>query len=161
MSESKTTDIKEMADKASDFAKNIWLAGLGAYGKTVDEAQGAYQKVTDKVKEASESTKLFDDLVEKGKKLETDTQEKLSEVREKANVNLEDRLAKVKESMSLSLKNPFISTDDKLEEIAEKLDQILAALEKQATPPTATKSTAAKTTTRKTTTRKTAASKSA
>ncbi|MEC8543440.1 MAG: hypothetical protein VXY89_07775, partial [SAR324 cluster bacterium] len=46
-----------------------WLAGLGAYGKAVDEAHTQYKKVTDKVekvKGASDQSELFDELVEKG-----------------------------------------------------------------------------------------------
>ena len=30
----------KVTDKASEIAKNIWLAGLGAYGKAVEDAQG-------------------------------------------------------------------------------------------------------------------------
>ncbi len=128
MSEEKTLEIKE---KATDLAKNIWLAGLGAYGKAVDEAQGTYQKVTEKVKVASESANLFDDLVEKGKALEGTTQEKLLEVKEKANVNLEERLAKVKESMTFNFKKADTkSADELLEEISQKLDLVLAAVDK-------------------------------
>ncbi len=33
-------DKSKVTDKASEIAKNIWLAGVGAYGRAVDEAQG-------------------------------------------------------------------------------------------------------------------------
>lgn len=150
MAEDKTKEIKEMAEKASDLAKNIWLAGLGAYGKAFDEAQGTYQKVTDKVKQAQESTKMFDDLVEKGKELEGETQEKLQEVKEKANVNLEERLSKVKESLTFNFKKSSDS-DDLLGEISTKLDLVLSALENKETKAPAKKAA----------TRKAAASKTA
>ena len=52
--------IKETVNNAEEFARKIWLAGLGAYGKSVDEAQGRYEKIS------SEANKLFDDLVAKG-----------------------------------------------------------------------------------------------
>ena len=32
-------DKPKVSEKASEIAKNIWLAGLGAYGKAVDDAQ--------------------------------------------------------------------------------------------------------------------------
>jgi hypothetical protein len=150
MAEEKTKEIKEMAEKASDLAKNIWLAGLGAYGKAFDEAQGTYQKVTDKVKQAQESTKMFDDLVEKGKELEGETQGQLQEVKEKANVNLEERLSKVKESLTFNFKKSSDS-DDLLGEISTKLDLVLSALETKETKAPA----------KKTATRKAAASKTA
>ena len=30
----------KVTDKASEIAKNIWLAGVGAYGKAVEDALG-------------------------------------------------------------------------------------------------------------------------
>ncbi len=47
---------KNVSDKASEIAKNIWLAGLGAYGKTFDEAQGRLERL-DKASGASETTR--------------------------------------------------------------------------------------------------------
>lgn len=134
-------EIKEMAEKASDLAKNIWLAGLGAYGKALDEAHGQYEKVSEKVNK--ESSRLFDELVAKGKKLEGETQSKLSEVKEKSSANLEERLAQVKGSLNFTSKNVEIMTQ--LEEVSSKLDLVLEAL-------------GAKTTAKKVTTKKAASS---
>ena len=122
MPESK--DIKELADKASETAKNIWLAGLGAYGKALDEAQDQFDKVTDKVNK--ESTRLFDELVAKGKKLESETSEKLTEAKEKSSANLEDRLTQVKESLTFTSK--AAQQSDQLDEVSKKLDLIIEAL---------------------------------
>ena len=55
----------KVTDKASEIAKNIWLAGLGAYGKAVEDAQGRLEK-------ALEPPKLFRDLVKAGTALEED-----------------------------------------------------------------------------------------
>lgn len=129
-------EVKEMAEKASDLAKNIWLAGLGAYGKALDEAQGQYEKVSERVNK--ESSRLFDELVAKGKKLEGDTQSRLTEVREKSSATLEERLATVKESLSFTSKTA--ETSAKLDEIAKKLDLVIDALgAKSTTKKTATK----------------------
>ena len=49
--------------KPGDVAKNIWLAGVGAYGRAVEEAQGRIEK-------AMEPPKLFRDLVQAGTALE-------------------------------------------------------------------------------------------
>lgn len=119
-----TKEIKEMAEKASDLAKNIWLAGLGAYGKALDEAQGQYEKVSEKVNK--ESTRLFDELVAKGKKLEGETQVKFNEVKEKSSATLEERLAQVKDSMNFTSKNAEVASQ--LEELSGKLDLVLEAL---------------------------------
>lgn len=126
MSENKK-DFKEFTDKASETAKNIWLAGLGAYGRAFDEAQGQYGKVSEKVNK--ESGRLFEELVSKGKKLEDETSEKFSEVKEKSSASLDERLAQVKQSLS------FTSRSSQIEEISAKLDKVLDALavEKKAT----------------------------
>ena len=34
----------KVTDKASEIAKNIWLAGVGAYGKAAGEAQERLEK---------------------------------------------------------------------------------------------------------------------
>ena len=49
--------IKEKVNQAEDLARKIWLAGIGAYGKGFDEAQGQYEKLN------TEATKLFNELV--------------------------------------------------------------------------------------------------
>ena len=124
-----TKEIKEMAEKASDLAKNIWLAGLGAYGKALDEAHGQYEKVSEKVNK--ESSRLFDELVAKGKKLEGETTSKLNEVKEKSSASLEERLAQVKGSLNFTSKNAELQSQ--LEDVSGKLDLILEALGAKAT----------------------------
>jgi len=125
-----TKEIKEMAEKASDLAKNIWLAGLGAYGKALDEAQGQYEKVSEKVNK--ESTRLFDELVAKGKKLEGETSHKLHEVKEKSTATLEERLSQVKGSLTFTSKSTDLATQ--IEELSSKLDLVLEALGAKAAP---------------------------
>lgn len=119
-------DLKEIANKASETAKNIWLAGLGAYGKAVDETQEQYGKVSEKVNK--ESGRLFDELVAKGKKLESETTEKLNNAKEKTETSLEERITLVKESLK------FTTTGSQLEEINEKLDKVLAAVAPKKAP---------------------------
>lgn len=131
-------ELKEIAEKASDLAKNIWLAGLGAYGKALDEAQDQYGKVSEKVNK--ESSRLFDELVAKGKKLEGETQVKLNEVKEKSAATLEDRLAQVKETLAFPSKSNELAA--KVEELSAKLDLIIDAL--GAKPAAAPKKVAAK-----------------
>ena len=150
MAESK--DIKEMAEKASDLAKNIWLAGLGAYGKAIDEAQEQYDKVSGKVTEkvetaknstSEESTKLFDELVAKGKKLEGETSEKFDEVKEKTASNLEERLAQVKSSLSFASRGDN-NVEAQLDDLSKKLDLIIDALGAKAAPKKTVKKAASK-----------------
>lgn len=53
-----------LTERAGDFAKNIWLAGLGAYGE-------AYDEMTNQQKSIKELPLLFKELVEKGAGIES------------------------------------------------------------------------------------------
>jgi len=115
----KVKDIKEakIADKASEVAKSIWLAGLGAYGKAFDEAVSQYGKVS------KETSKVFDDLVELGKKLDSESQAKLSKAKDKTTATIEDRINKVRNSVNIG--SLSIGTDNaKIEEVNAKVDAL-------------------------------------
>jgi len=117
---SKIDTIKEKVNQAEDLARKIWLAGIGAYGKGFDEAQGQYEKLN------TEATKLFNELVEKGEKLETDAKEKIES--EKANVktNVETRVKEVREKLGLDSDD----SDKKIEELSAKIDALTEAVSK-------------------------------
>ncbi len=68
-------DKGNVSDKASEIAKNIWLAGLGAYGKAFDEAQDRLDKAS------KEPPRLFKDLVKKGEELEDEVRDSLASIR--------------------------------------------------------------------------------
>lgn len=55
-----------------DIARKIWLAGVGAYGRAYDEAQGAAEKF------AAGANHTFDELVAKGEKIEDTVREAIS-----------------------------------------------------------------------------------
>ncbi|RLA53145.1 MAG: hypothetical protein DRQ65_06335, partial [Gammaproteobacteria bacterium] len=79
----------KVTDKASEIAKNIWLAGVGAYGKAVEDAQGRLEKVS------MEPPKLFRDLVKAGSALEDDAREAL-ETTAAARSSVEERINRVR-----------------------------------------------------------------
>lgn len=109
--------IKGKVTEAEEFARKIWLAGIGAYGKGFDEAQGRYEKVS------AEASKVFDELVVKGSKLETEAKDKLQ-----VKTNVEARVADVRKKLGLD----NASTDEKVEELSAKIDALTAAVAKLA-----------------------------
>lgn len=118
-----TKDEKSNIDRAGDLAKNVWLAGLGAYGKAFDEAKDVYEKAS------KETPKLFDDLVKKGEELEAETLDVINETKEKVSKgrfsdSLEDRLHKVRGAFSFG----GDSSED-LTRIEDKLDTLLKAVD--------------------------------
>jgi poly(hydroxyalkanoate) granule-associated protein len=56
-----------------DVARKIWLAGVGAYGKMYEQAQGQFEKVSDAAQE------VFEQLVEQGEKVEELVKTKLAQ----------------------------------------------------------------------------------
>ena len=112
-------DKGNVSDKASEIAKNIWLAGLGAYGKAFDEAQGRLDKVS------KEPPRLFKDLVRKGAEFEDEVRDSLASIRKTSTSSVEERIRKVRENFNLSL----TSRGTDLAEINAKLDTLTAKVD--------------------------------
>jgi len=114
--------IKETANSAEEMARKIWLAGLGAYGKGYEEVKGRIESLS------TESNKLFDDLVVKGEKLETEGKDKVKQVKDDvlAKTEVESRIETVRSKLG------FGKTDNeaKLEELSAKIEELTAAITK-------------------------------
>jgi hypothetical protein len=114
-----------LTDKASEVAKSIWLAGLGAYGKAFDEAVNQYGKVS------KETSKMFDDLVEVGRKLDSESHAKLTKAKSKTTATIEERINKVRGSVNLGALSiggdsaKIEELNSKIDVLSEKLDALL------------------------------------
>ncbi len=120
-------DKNKVTDKAGEIAKNIWLAGVGAYGKAVDEAQGSIKKAT------SEPPKLFRDLVKAGAQLEEDA----NGARAAAKSSVEERISRVRENFHMQRPariEDLQSLHKKVDKLTRKIDAISRLLEAQAAP---------------------------
>ena len=110
--------IKSKLNDAEDFARKVWLAGLGAYGKSVEEAQGRYEKLS------TEASKMFDDLVKKGETLEDDARTKFKETTNE----VESRVNDVRQKLGLEPD----TADQRIDELAAKIDALTEAVAKLA-----------------------------
>ena len=153
-------DKSKVTDKASEIAKNIWLAGVGAYGRAVDEAQGRLEKA------GVEPPKLFRDLVKAGAALEEEAREAI-EAGQNARSSVQDRINRVRESFNLQRPargEDLLALHEKIDRLSNRIDALTETLNASAlVKPQRKKSapgrkTAAK---RKTTVKKTAARKRA
>lgn len=124
-SESKKSSKKNVASQAGDFAKNIWLAGLGAYGRAFDEAQERYDSAS------KEAPRLFTELVEKGKKFESTARSKITESPlMDTKQSIEERISKMRSGMGFG---SGVSHDDlkrlekKVDLLTKKVDQLASA----------------------------------
>ncbi len=114
---SKLDTIKQKLDVAEDLARQIWLAGLGAYGKSIDEVQGRYEKLN------TQASETFNELVEKGKGIESSTKDKIVE-----KTAVDQRVADVRKKLGLDSSE----TDKKIEELSAKVDALTEAVAKLA-----------------------------
>lgn len=128
----------KVSDKASEIAKNIWLAGVGAYGKAVEDAQGRIEK-------AMEPPKLFRDLVKAGAALEEDAKAAI-ETTTAARQSVEDRISRVRDNFQMQRPARVEEVDALRKEVAKlsrKVDRLSRALAEQGAPATAAKKKAA------------------
>ena len=147
-----------MADdskKTTDIARRIWLAGIGAYGKAFEEGRAQLEKLSDS------SGGLFDQLAEKGEKIETAAKVqgmklagKASEVRE--DLGVEDRISAMRERLSGAVPGLGGGDSARMDRLEAKLD----AIESKLDAVLKTQSSAKRTTTQRTE-RTTAAKKTA
>jgi hypothetical protein len=113
----------KVTDKASEIAKNIWLAGVGAYGKAVEEAQ-------DRLEKAMEPPKLFRDLVKVGAALEEDARESTLAARH----SVEERINRVRENFHNQRPariEDLMALHKKVDQLNRKVDQLSKALAEQ------------------------------
>ena len=111
------------AEQAQENARNVFLAGLGVYGKAFEGAQSQIKDAQSQVKENRAKAKdLFNELVKRGEKVETEAKKKLKEIdlpelkmpeikladRGELREELRNRLDKARESFE-SLRNAISS----------------------------------------------------
>ena len=145
----------KVTDKASEIAKNIWLAGVGAYGKAVEDAQGRLEKA------GMEPPKLFKELVKAGSALEDEAREAL-ETTTAARNSVEERINRVRENFHNQRPariEDLANLHKKVDQLSRKVDRLTKALAEQGvtSKPAGTRKPAAKAKAKakkKTTTRK-------
>ena len=115
---SKIESIKDKVSQAEDFARKIWLAGLGAYVKSYDEVQEKAGNISD------EATKMFEELVAKGETVEAETKDKFKEKAE--DLKIKERVAEVREKLGMNSKG----TNDKIDELSAKIDSLADTIAK-------------------------------
>ena len=93
------TRKRRLPESNETVARKIWLAGLGAYGKSVEDAHGQIDKASE------EASKFFHDLVSKGQSIEDHSREALRErISEAAGSNtrtVEEMIGRVRERMGV------------------------------------------------------------
>jgi len=119
MAGKKTAKKDSGTEKLGDFAKDLYLANLGVYGKL-------YETIEEKVEEYNDKNKrsdLFKELVKAGEKVQKNAEKRIKDAQQDAEkrikefdlvkeMNLEDRIKELREN--------FSSVKDKLVPAAKK-----------------------------------------
>jgi len=110
--------------KAQENARNVFLAGLGAYGKAFDEAQSQIKEAQSQMKQnRAKAEKLFNQLVKRGEKVESLAKSKIKELDlpelKMPEVKLADR-EEVREELRARIEKARSSFDTLLQAITPK-----------------------------------------
>jgi hypothetical protein len=121
--------IKDKASQAEVMTRKVFLAGLGAYGKSFEDTKSRFESLS------TESNKIFSDLVAKGEELETQGKSKFVEVQTKisAKADLNTRVEALRSKLGLNKTDG----DQKIEDLNAKIDSLTAAVSKLTSKPTA------------------------
>ncbi len=152
------SDDNKSSKAGGDVARRIWLAGIGAYGKAFEEGKAQLGKL------GGSSSDMFDQLAEKGEKLEMAAKMqglklagKANEIRE--DIGVEDRIAAMRERLTGAV--PTLGkgdTEARMDRLEAKLDSIEAKLDavlkKTSSPKRATTQRTKTTTPKKTSSKK-------
>jgi len=144
-------DSNKGPKKDMDVARKIWLAGVGAYGRAIGDAQDAYAKM------GKETARVFDELVGKGEELEskvsTVAKNYVPEMAKKHSDNVkatvEDRMERMKAALgfaeaSADQHEQLAGVEARLSAIERKVDQILVAMKPTKSAPKSASKPAAK-----------------
>lgn len=115
------------AEKAEAIAKNIWLAGLGAYSRSFNELSDRREDIQDRVEAINaEGQKVFDELVKRGKEMQGEAEKAMQQGRD----TIEERVEEFKQRFGGGLSS-FVDIPTRLREAAEKIEEISERLNKK------------------------------
>lgn len=118
--DSAETEINARFRDAQKAARQVWFAGLGAYGRLFDEAQTRYSRLQ------KERNELFKDLIARGEKVQDDAEALLKEGR----ANVEDQIETAKDRFAGVTSKVGIPA--RLQDLSDRLESLSANLKKSA-----------------------------
>jgi poly(hydroxyalkanoate) granule-associated protein len=105
------TRKRKPLESGETVARKIWLAGLGAYGKSVEDAHGQIDKAS------QEASKFFHDLVNKGQSIEDHSREALKERISEA----KGRISEARERISEAAGSNTRSVEEMIGRVRERM----------------------------------------
>jgi poly(hydroxyalkanoate) granule-associated protein len=109
---STTEEGKKLQDEIKDSAHRVWLAGLGALAAASEEGG-----------------KIFQQLVERGKELESRGKEEVDKAKAKASDAVSEAGTKFDEVLTAALHRLGVPTRDEIHKLVERVEELTAKVE--------------------------------
>lgn len=121
------SEVKTKIEKAGDLAKDVFLAQLGLAGKAYEQAESMVKKTEEKYKETETKLKdtynkreeIFNGLIARGEKVQSDAKAKLEESKTEATTKLKEAKSEVVAKFE-SLKSETV--DARIKELRSNLE---------------------------------------
>lgn len=107
-----TEEGKKLQDEIKDSAHRVWLAGLGALAAASEEGG-----------------KIFQQLVERGKEIESRGKEEVDKAKAKASDAVSDAGNKFDEVLTSALHRLGVPTRDEIHKLVERVEELTAKVE--------------------------------
>lgn len=148
----KNTDmirLGNITEELSERGRDVWLAGLGALVLAEEESTKLYNTVIERGKKlGDESVNLFDDLVQRGREVEKkgmkridETVDDVSSTQKKYTQQLEDIFENVLERFGVPTRAEVKELTVKVNALSAKVDVLVKVLDKNGSAPAATERT--------------------
>ncbi|EOB1205739.1 phasin family protein [Photobacterium damselae] len=108
---------KSVVESGEGVARNIWLAGLGLYSRSLEEAQQLNEK----------TNQAFDELVERGKEVETQAKVCISKNAEKATDEMEAGMNDIFYRLSGVDREKLTRMDEKIDKLTQAVEKLTEA----------------------------------
>lgn len=110
-----TVDLKQLQEGVFSSTRNIWLAGLGVFSAVKDEGQT-----------------VFDELVERGKKVEERGRKSLKKTRKEIESTTDGLTDRLDHSVSEVLHRMGVPSRTQVEDLTERVEKLTGQVERLA-----------------------------
>ena len=119
---------QKAAEQAESLARRIWLAGLGAYGQSLEDAQQHLGRA------GGEASRLFQELVDKGQRIEEQSRSGIRRSLDEARSAISDRVGSNARSLEDMIRRvrdkvgPDTALSGRLDALARRVDGLAQVL---------------------------------
>lgn len=123
--------VETRVDNVQALAKKVWFAGLGAFGRSVDEVQTRYEQANEDMSARysrlnDNSQKFVKELVDRGEKVQNDAEERVKESR----ANIEEQIEHAKARLSGLVS--VVDIPARLQDVSDRIESLSKDLKKSA-----------------------------